>query len=263
MLAAVIEGTTLITRRPVSRLTRFTGCFFSIRYASGASVHTLPDPSTYLIVEVPEAGAPHCWLTGPRLKSVRSDLVAAMQVVGIRLRPGVAFLLTGVGAKAWVGKRVAMEAILGPCAVALATQIAGATDTDARFDRLETFLVARLANKEVDRRVCIALQLIQGSQGAMRVPEIAQRCDLSCRQLERLMQNWVGLSPKFLARVARFQAALGNASERPGSEWAYVAAEHDYADQAHLIHEFSGFTGASPTRFAPLTLASNLKADCD
>src|SRR4030095_7123844 len=33
--------------------------------------------------------------------------------------------------------------------------------------------------------------------------------------------------------------------------------------QAHLIHEFSGFTGASPTRFAPLASASNLKANCD
>jgi AraC-like DNA-binding protein len=145
----------------------------------------------------------------------------------------------------------------------LAVQISGSPSTDAQFDLLESFLVARLAGKEVDRRVCIALHLIQGSRGAMRVSEIARRCGLSCRQLERLLRVWVGVSPKPLARIARFQAALVSAGEQPDSGWTYVAAEQNYADQAHLIHEFSGFTGASPTRFTPLASASNLKANCD
>jgi methylphosphotriester-DNA--protein-cysteine methyltransferase len=82
-------------------------------------------------------------------------------------------------------------------------------------------------------------------------------------QLERLLRVWVGISPKPLARIARFQAALVSAGEQPASDWAYVAAEQNYVDQAHLIHEFSGFTGASPTRFTPLAFASNLKANCD
>jgi len=128
---------------------------------------------------------------------------------------------------------------------------------------LESFLVQRLAGKEVDRRVRIALHLIQRSRGAMRVREIACRCALSCRQLERLLRVWVGISPKPLARIARFQAALVSAGEQPASDWTYVAAEQDYVDQAHLIHEFSAFTGASPTRFAPLASVGNLKANCD
>ena len=55
MLAAVIEGTTLFSRPPVSALQRFSGCFFSLAYGSGVCVQTLPDPSTYLIVEVPKS----------------------------------------------------------------------------------------------------------------------------------------------------------------------------------------------------------------
>ena len=86
---------------------------------------------------------------------------------------------------------------------------------------------------------------------------------MSSRQLERLLRIWVGILPKTLARIARFQAALVCAGKQPASEWAYVAAEQNYVDQAHLIHEFAGFTGSSPTRFAPLTSARNLKANCD
>jgi len=186
-----------------------------------------------------------------------------MQVIGIRLRPGVAFLLTGVSAERWVGRRESLGELLGSCVSELAAQISGSPHTDAQFDLLESFLVARLVGKEVDRRVCIALHLIQRTRGSMRVREIAHRCGLSCRQLERLLRVWVGISPKPLARIARFQAALVSAGEQPASEWTYVAAEQNYVDQAHLIHEFSGFTGASPTRFSPLTSASNLKANCD
>jgi transcriptional regulator GlxA family with amidase domain len=186
-----------------------------------------------------------------------------MQVIGIRLRPGVAFLLTGVCAERWVGRRESLGEFLGSCVSELAVQISGSSHTDAQFDLLESFLVARLAGKEVDRRVCIALHLIQRTRGAMRVSEIAHRCGLSCRQLERLLRVWVGISPKPLARIARFQAALVSAGEQPASEWTNVAAEQNYVDQAHLIHEFSGFTGASPTRFSPLTSASSLKANCD
>jgi AraC-like DNA-binding protein len=169
-----------------------------------------------------------------------------MQVIGIRLRPGVAFLLTGVCAERWVGRRESLGELLGSCVSELAVQISASTGTDAQFDLLESFLVARLEGKEVDRRVCIALHLTQRSRGAMRVSEIARRCGLSCRQLERLLRVWIGISPKHLARIARFQAALVSAGEQPASAWTYVAAEQNYVDQAHLIHEFSGFTGATP-----------------
>jgi hypothetical protein len=175
VLAAVIEGTTLVSRPPVSALEKLSpGCFFSLAYASGVCVQTLPDPSTYLIVEVPKVSAPRCVISGPRLKSVRSVPAEAMQLIGIRLRPGVAFLLTGVCTERWVGCRESLEDVLGPCVSELAVQISESPCTDGQFDLLESFLVARLADKEVDRRVCIALHLIQGSSGAMRVRDIAR-----------------------------------------------------------------------------------------
>src|SRR5262245_11386266 len=80
-----------------------------------------------------------------------------MQVIGIRLRPGVAFLLTGVCTERWVGRRESLEDVLGPRVSELAVQISESPCTDAQFDLLESFLVGRLKDKEVDRRVCIAL----------------------------------------------------------------------------------------------------------
>src|SRR5262245_34181469 len=176
MLAAVIEGTTLISRPPVSNLEWFSGCFFSMAYGPGAHVQTLPDPSSYLVIEISDNKAPRSFLAGPRLRAVRSAAVEAMQVAGIRLRPGVAYLLTGVCADKCVGRRESLDCLLGPCARKLAKQIAETELTDKRFDLLESFLVERLAGKAVDRRVSLALHLIQRSTGSIRISDIAARC---------------------------------------------------------------------------------------
>jgi len=183
--------------------------------------------------------------------------------VGIRLRPGVAYLLTGVSPERWVGRRESLLDVLGDPVRTLARRIAVCSSTEAQFDMLQEFLLERLAGKAVDARVSTALHLIQTSRGGMRIRDIADTCGVSCRQLERLLRLWVGVLPKLLARVARFQAALVCAGKQPNNEWAYVAAEQNYVDQAHLIHEFSGFTGSSAARFSSLASAHDVKASCD
>ena len=208
VLAAVIEGATLTSRPPKRELERFTGCFFTLAYLSGTCVQTLPDPSTYLLIEIPEKKRPQCVLSGPRLKCARSSRTEPTQVLGIRLRPGVAFLITGVRSDRWVGRRKSLVDVLGPCVRELAVRIAEAESTDEKFDMLEAFLVERLAGKAVDQRVSTALHLIQTSAGAIRVRDIACRCGVSCRQLERLLRVWVGIVPKRLVRILGFRLRL-------------------------------------------------------
>jgi AraC-like DNA-binding protein len=49
---------------------------------------------------------------------------------------------------------------------------------------------------------------------------------------------------------------LVNLPKRPGSaDWAEVAAEYGYTDQAHLIHDFRDLTGITPTAFRPRSAA--------
>ena len=38
-------------------------------------------------------------------------------------------------------------------------------------------------------------------------------------------------------------------------DWAEVAAEHGYADQAHLIHDFRSLTGITPSAYRPRSVA--------
>ena len=139
--------------------------------------------------------------------------------------------------------------------------MAKTTSSDARFDLLEAFCLEQLAGKAVHESVEKTLRLLEDSAGAMQIRDVARRCAVSQRQLERLLRTWIGMSPKRLARIARFQTVLGRAERKP--QWTHVAAEQNYVDQAHMIREFSGFTGATPTRFTAMNSGKFPKTKCD
>jgi AraC-like DNA-binding protein len=91
------------------------------------------------------------------------------------------------------------------------------------------------------------VDILRGAGGA-RIPPIAKRVGLGLRQFERKFVQQVGLSPKLFSRIARFEAALDRMGRSPQGSWTEVAHRFGYFDQMHLVHDFSRFTGETPTR---------------
>jgi methylphosphotriester-DNA--protein-cysteine methyltransferase len=67
---------------------------------------------------------------------------------------------------------------------------------------------------------------------------------LSDRQLERLMHERIGVTPKLLTRLARFRRAVTAAW--CGAPLTAAATAHGYADQSHFTREVRALTGHSP-----------------
>ncbi len=84
------------------------------------------------------------------------------------------------------------------------------------------------------------------------VAEVADRLGWTSRRLARRCTEQLGLTPKRYARVRRFQRLLGRVNAgRTAPDWAVLAADCGYHDQAHLIHEFRALAGITPTAYAP------------
>ncbi|MGK3982727.1 helix-turn-helix transcriptional regulator [Sorangium sp. So ce136] len=79
-----------------------------------------------------------------------------------------------------------------------------------------------------------------------RVHALAQRLGLSERQLRRLFQDEIGVSPKRYARIARLRRVLSRVGT---SSWAQLAAELGFSDQPHLNAEFRELLGVTPRAF--------------
>ncbi len=88
--------------------------------------------------------------------------------------------------------------------------------------------------------------------GLQRVAQLAEVSGLSERKLQRLFSDYVGVSPKWVMRRARLhEAALRVEADGPASvDWAALAADLGYADQAHLTRDFTATLGVPPTRYA-------------
>ena len=81
-----------------------------------------------------------------------------------------------------------------------------------------------------------------------RCRTLADEIGCSRRYLVAGFREHVGVTPKLLARILRFQRAVGM-MEEPLS-WAEISLACGYYDQAHLIRDFKQFTGSAPGEFA-------------
>jgi AraC-like DNA-binding protein len=95
-----------------------------------------------------------------------------------------------------------------------------------------------------------AAQMLHLEEGRFRLADLAEQCNLSGRQLQRQFQETVGMSPKALARVIRFEAIRRRLMFNPDQSLTALAHEFEYSDQAHFTHDFKELAGRTPREFA-------------
>jgi AraC-like DNA-binding protein len=106
----------------------------------------------------------------------------------------------------------------------------------------------------VAERVAVLVSRITADPGLRRVDQLAAASGMTARSLQRLFADYVGVSPKWVMRRARLHEAAERADSGEPVDWASLAADLGYADQAHLTRDFTATIGISPTRYAaPVT----------
>jgi AraC-like DNA-binding protein len=142
---------------------------------------------------------------------------------------------------------VVLDDVLGTEGMALREQLGNAPDWTTRFDLAEAFVTARLASAaETPLEIAWAYDRIITSGGRTRIASIAERLGWSRKHLAEKFTDATGIGPKTLSRIVRFNRALG-LSRQQTVDWADIAADCGYADQAHLVREFRDLAGETPT----------------
>jgi transcriptional regulator GlxA family with amidase domain len=95
--------------------------------------------------------------------------------------------------------------------------------------------------------------LIASDRSIRRVDELADSAGLSVRQLQRRFADHVGVSPKWVIRRYRLYDAAEQAARTHDVDWAALAVDLGYADQAHLSRDFADAVGQASQRYASRT----------
>ena len=142
---------------------------------------------------------------------------------------------------------VVLDDVLGAEGMALRERLGNAPDWAARFDLAEAFVAERLGHAtDTSPEIAWAYERIVASGGRTRISTIAEKLGWSRKHLAGSFSNAIGIGPKTLSRIVRFNRALG-LSQHETTGWADIAADCGYADQAHLVREFRQLAGDPPT----------------
>lgn len=141
------------------------------------------------------------------------------------------------------------HAVVGPWVSALERELGDTAGFAERIRVAEKHLIRLIEPRDGPDPVALTANALFACHGALGVAAMASRCGLSARQFERRFLAQVGLPPKLYGRIVRFNAALDHKLRLPTHSWARIAADQDYYDQMHLVHDCRAFTGESPSRF--------------
>lgn len=247
--------------QPTSPLASYIECFW--RMESEATPPTapperlLPDGCLELILntsarfrEFDAAGKdqlqPARFVAGQMTRPVLVAPTGAVQLFGIRFAPGGSVPFLPVLPGELTDRITPLDDVASAVGRELSEALETGTTWREKLARVEAVLLHRLlAAPAPTHSLQPALRQLVATGGCWPIEQLAHELGLSQRQLQRRFLREVGLGPKLLARILRFQQVF-RAVEGAHNNWADIAVNCGYFDQAHLIRDFHQFAGQTP-----------------
>lgn len=166
----------------------------------------------------------------------------------VDLTPLGARRLLGVPMHELANRSVDLRDVLGRAADELVERVALAPDWAARFALVDRALSARLTEAtSIDPGVAWSYARLAGSAGGVAIGDLARELGWSHRRLIGRFRDAVGLPPKRVARIVRFERLTALLDGSATVDWARAAADLGYFDQSHLAREVRELSGLTPT----------------
>jgi AraC-like DNA-binding protein len=189
-------------------------------------------------------------LAGQATRAVHVEPRGYARLVGARLTPDGAYALFGQPQYEIVDRIADLRDIDRVFARRLRDEVAVLDDGPRMVAALDRTLQIAVPDRLEPSVAHGAVRIAIASHGLVRVADLARQVDVGSRQLERVFHERIGLSPKVLLRILRFQQVLRTLrGGETRNRWAEVAVDNGFYDQAHFIHDFRSFVGESPSAF--------------
>jgi AraC-like DNA-binding protein len=169
------------------------------------------------------------------------------RVIGAVFRPGAAPALLGVPAHELADTHVELEALWGADARRQRRLLLDAESPGRVLETFDRVLCARIEGA-IDPLIAFAVRALERG---CSVAQVARAVELGGQRLRQRFSAAVGVTPKAYARIARLQRVLVAAARPARGNWAQLAVESGYFDQAHLIQDFRSLTGLTPSGYHP------------
>jgi AraC-like DNA-binding protein len=222
---------------------------WDLRDAAPFKQETLPHPCANMVFEGHMAA-----VHGVGLRRFVATLDGVGLVVATKFKPGGLAPFSAVPMNKLAGSHADLAAVFSvdqDHAARLAAEVMASRRDEDAIQRIEAFLIAR--DPVDDPQAALATRLVElarGYQEIKTVEELAASAAMTTRTLQRLFSRYVGVAPKWVIRRARVQEAAERVAHGERVDWAALALELGYFDQAHFVRDFKAQTGRTPAEYA-------------
>ena len=249
--------------KPAVPLARFIECYWTLESngstsSSSQSEPILPDGCVELILNFGAQFVEHYdgkvlrqplnFLVGQMTRPMLIAPTGSVCIIGIRFHPGGTFPFFRLPMHELTDSTVELGAVSHNLERGLLERAGQEPSLLQKVRAVEMCLNECVRNSSPDSWILGLAAKIVSEAGLISVDTLASSAGISARQLERRFLQEVGLAPKLLCRILRFQRIFRSIDENDG-RWATVAADCGYYDQAHLIRDFKQFAGETPSLF--------------
>lgn len=186
---------------------------------------------------------------GQHTKRFTTVLEGEIDAIGIHFTPTGLFRVLQQPMYAFADRIQQLELFLTWYS-SLKSALQGLTQTSDRIHVLETEFQKHFVEEAHPlNAVAAAAESIRNSNGTLSLAEIGKKSGLSERSMQRYFLEYIGISPKAFARIARFNAVTKMIESGTAFSWQEVLMETGYFDGAHFNHDFKRITGLTPSEY--------------
>ena len=233
---------------PADDLAPFVEHFWTVAWdVAEPEVHeVLPHPSVQLVLEEGNSR-----VGGVPTGRFTRRLEGRGRVLGTKFRPGGFRPFLGRPVSSLTDRTMTLDEIFGPEGLELETRALACADPREGFEVVQEFLLG--FDPVPDPAIELVGRIAERAatdRDITRVDHLVKEFALSTRKLQRLFDEYVGVTPKWIIQRYRLHEAAERIAAGTTTDGATLAQDLGYADQAHFIRDFKKLVGTSPAEYA-------------
>lgn len=171
-------------------------------------------------------------------------------VVGVKFQPGGFYPFWQRPVSGLTGRSLSFQEVFDLDVAELEQDVLSQTEVGQSVGVVDAFFQSRLPESDPNvELVNEIVRLIQEDRAILKVEQVARQVGLHIRTMQRLLDRYVGVSPKWIIKRYRLHDAVESMEQGTVPDWSQLSVELGYYDQSHFIRDFKAIIGRSPEEY--------------
>jgi AraC-like DNA-binding protein len=207
--------------------------------------HVIPNPCVNMVIGRGKSG-----IFAPAREKFTYGLEGKGCVFGIKFKPGGFYPFYRRPISHFKQQPLRISELFEVDDREVEASILSAENEAQMMERMEKLIRPKLPERDNQvREINRIIDWVSANKEITRVDDICSQFDIHIRKLQRLFEQYVGVSPKWVIQLYRLQNAAEMIDNGIAQDWLELCGNLGYYDQSHFIKDFKAVIGLTPDEY--------------